>query len=103
MRLMGVVRFSLPWERHTPLKLASDWLRFVLVHCVYVFVCSYWEADLEGNRGFTINMRMMNATIQYGYEYLGNSSILVITPLTDRWARTQNEVCPSSSSVPCFS
>lgn len=49
-----------------------------------------WTAQLRYyiEEKSALKVKMVNAVLDYGYEYLGNSLRLVITPLTDRCYRT---------------
>ncbi|XP_037866676.1 dynein axonemal heavy chain 7 isoform X1 [Bombyx mori] len=46
----------------------------------------YWE--VQDDNTMQVATRMINSQLMYGYEYLGNTGRLVVTPLTDRCFRT---------------
>ena len=67
--------------RDMTVNLAEEGVSSVLDFSWLAQLRYYWEDD-------NVSCKMITACLKYGYEYLGVSSRLVVTPLTDRCYRT---------------
>ena len=95
--IVVLVRGELPTQTRVTLKalvVIDVHARDVVRDMIKKNVTSPYEFDWTAQLRYymeeksILKVKMVNAVLNYGYEYLGNSLRLVITPLTDRCYRT---------------